>query len=922
MNQQNSFESFKGSISEMKRNELNKYQNSGIYDLHFETDEKKAEELKKAYGKKVGETSGNKQIEAADYSLKKFRKLIGFGKGDYVGVFLPGSYDASTSELGDGPHKKEVKKVKWTQKKYDQWLSDVASNGGAENAADMAQNAKEESGLIDWVKKQFRGDDPMQRIQWDIEGFAESVVTEGGVVYNSSNTDPKAAKQATKEFGKLLPKANKGVEPYVFAVIKTKARNYRLAIKSGSYVAHEFMSGLQQDGILTADIVKKAVANVIKLNPEEFNESVVTEAKFVKDFNKEVLDVTTKEEVLKLYPGAEFFIGKSTHFFGELDTNLFFKAYYTKKQEDFKITTVYSKKGSNYVNLYTESVNTTESVVNEKVDYSEASNKIDKFLPDNDQDAFEEFYDANTPKEMEDFLDTYADDNIFRYLPKKGTIKGFAEYIIKNGINESKSLVTEAKDNLYLQLHKKYAESIKGLKAKKIKKLTDLVSVQRWSMEDREDYFDMDPKKKKELSAEYKNERKLFKQYLGRDYDVMLPKGTESLAESLVTEAKLKFTKADISYQLTIDYSGRTKPRVKKFTTKEIHVVYGYKVDPQSVIDSIKILDPDLKVTHIEWSNIASGGGVHSFKINESASNESINEGKWGNIMKGVRKGSKSGPWTVVSIQNNKVVNQEHVDIMDAIPAFYEKAKKEFPKARISIEDNEGHSVYNESKVTNKLKNTMLFEQYLNEGVLFGKKGIKIKLEDKIKIAKEAVSKYNSSFYIKVLDKLEKQLKSGKIDAKDILTVQGTSEEDMPGSFDIFDGGNSNQLAVQIAKVLKKYKKHETDNSQTKAAAGWSGTAMSSVSGKIQAGVSFGTGRETYLIGVMIGSGIPSNISDKIKQEIYNLLFIFDQFGGNDGGVYVSDSQGSNYDSIGLICRKYSFNDAVGRSLTDIMNNR
>ena len=42
----------------------------------------------------------------------------------------------------------------------------------------MAQNAKNEPGLIDWVKKQFRGDDPMQRIQWDIEAFAESVVTE------------------------------------------------------------------------------------------------------------------------------------------------------------------------------------------------------------------------------------------------------------------------------------------------------------------------------------------------------------------------------------------------------------------------------------------------------------------------------------------------------------------------------------------------------------------------------------------------------------------------------------------------------------------------------------------------------------------------------------------------------------------------
>jgi hypothetical protein len=98
------------------------------------------------------------------------------------------------------------------------------------------------------------------------------------------------------------------------------------------------------------------------------------------------------------------------------------------------------------------------------------------------------------------------------------------------GPNES---VNEAKDNLYLQMHKKYAKQIKGLKAKKIKKLTDLVSVQRWSMEDRDDYFNMDPKKKKELSAEYNEERKLFKKYMARDHSVMLPKGTEALPESV-----------------------------------------------------------------------------------------------------------------------------------------------------------------------------------------------------------------------------------------------------------------------------------------------------------------------------------------------------------------------------------------------------
>jgi hypothetical protein len=86
------------------------------------------------------------------------------------------------------------------------------------------------------------------------------------------------------------------------------------------------------------------------------DESLVTEAKFVKEFNKEVLDAKTKEEVTKLYPNAKFYVGKSDHFFGDLEDNLFFKAYYTKAQKEFKIKSVYSEKGSSYVHLYNESV--------------------------------------------------------------------------------------------------------------------------------------------------------------------------------------------------------------------------------------------------------------------------------------------------------------------------------------------------------------------------------------------------------------------------------------------------------------------------------------------------------------------------------------------------------------------------------------
>ena len=147
--------------------------------LHFETDSKKAEDMKIEIGKRQGEVTRRKQIEGGEYSLRRFRKEIKYGDGKDLGVFLPGSYAAATSSLGDGPHAKKAPKVKWNQRKYAKWLEDVASNDGWKNAFDMAQNARYEPGLLDWAKKQFRGEDPLQRIQWDIEAFAESVVTEG-----------------------------------------------------------------------------------------------------------------------------------------------------------------------------------------------------------------------------------------------------------------------------------------------------------------------------------------------------------------------------------------------------------------------------------------------------------------------------------------------------------------------------------------------------------------------------------------------------------------------------------------------------------------------------------------------------------------------------------------------------------------------
>ncbi|MBL20186.1 MAG: hypothetical protein CMC82_10290 [Flavobacteriaceae bacterium] len=149
-----------------------------IKDLHFETDPDRLEDMKIEFGAKMGGVTNREMIEDAEYELRRFRKEIGFGDGSYSGVFLPGSYDAINSKLGDGPYAKKVPTPKWNERKYEQWIEDVASGGGAEFAYDMAQNAKMEAGLIDWVKKNrlgFGDVTPLERIQYDIEALAESL---------------------------------------------------------------------------------------------------------------------------------------------------------------------------------------------------------------------------------------------------------------------------------------------------------------------------------------------------------------------------------------------------------------------------------------------------------------------------------------------------------------------------------------------------------------------------------------------------------------------------------------------------------------------------------------------------------------------------------------------------------------------------
>lgn len=91
-----------------------------------------------------------------------------------------------------------------------------------------------------------------------------------------------------------------------------------------------------------------------------------------------------------------------------------------------------------------------------------------------------------------------------------------------------------------------------------------------------------------------------------------------------------------------------------------------------------------------------------------------LDEGSWNKIMKGVRSGG-SGPWDIVVIENNKVIDQKiGIKIQDMIPAEYEDLKRKYPNSRIRIEDATGMIVWEGQASLNE-------EEPLNEWSLEGR---------------------------------------------------------------------------------------------------------------------------------------------------------------------------------------------------------
>lgn len=148
-----------------------------LRDLHFAQNSDDANKIKQMIAKEANWT-----LDDVDYMFKKFRKEIGYsGPEFYDPDYL--SYDDIYNP--NTPYRKFLQRYspfktvqkKWTEQEYKRWIKNMSANGGTEHAYDMAQMAKYENGLLDFVRrkiKNYGGDEtPFERIQWDIENHAK-----------------------------------------------------------------------------------------------------------------------------------------------------------------------------------------------------------------------------------------------------------------------------------------------------------------------------------------------------------------------------------------------------------------------------------------------------------------------------------------------------------------------------------------------------------------------------------------------------------------------------------------------------------------------------------------------------------------------------------------------------------------------------
>lgn len=66
------------------------------------------------------------------------------------------------------------------------------------------------------------------------------------------------------------------------------------------------------------------------------------------------------------------------------------------------------------------------------------------------------------------------------------------------------------------------------------------------------------------------------------------------------------------------------------------------------------------------------------------------------------------GPFTVIAVEKGKVVNQEHAKFAKVVPAFVRTMGKEYPRAKIAVENKSGKIVFHEDVIDDVIDDVII----------------------------------------------------------------------------------------------------------------------------------------------------------------------------------------------------------------------
>ena len=298
------------------------------------------------------------------------------------------------------------------------------------------------------------------------------------------------------------------------------------------------------------------------------------------------------------------------------------------------------------------------------------------------------------------------------------------------------------------------------------------------------------------------------------DFDKKLPSKLKGEWKKLLAKHNTKseglneaeLNKKDVSYQLSIDYTGRTKPKVTKLNNKQLNVFYGYKVNPKDVIKSIKKLNPSIKLKHKAWKDNMSGGGVHSFII-ESKLNEGV-------------PFPQTEPNEFAYLDYKKWAYKYRGQYKKDIQKAGNDANKIFKTAERWWEiwaKKTGNEEF--SNIRGNKFGRALIKMMWNDNLIFDKKSHKI---TKLKEGKEIIdfaSKLNSIINEKTslwkrFDKLQKLRTWGmdlEDEMRDIAQQLKQTHRDMEQEAEPEGGPKATKYGKEIEKLEKQYKKKKAE---------------------------------------------------------------------------------------------------------------